>query len=66
MAAMDLKSHHRLAVSVGGQAVELAGTAIGAVAIGEFMRPDRPTGVRHISLQTRPDDDSMAAARFEK
>jgi hypothetical protein len=39
---MDLETDDGAAMAVGGKAVELAGTAIGAVAVGKFMRPDGP------------------------
>src|SRR6185312_4517871 len=48
MTAADLKSHHRLAKAVRGQAVELTGTAIGTIAVGKFHRADRPSGSVHI------------------
>src|SRR5258705_13629698 len=47
VAAINLKSDHRPAVAVCRQAVELAWTSVGAVAVGKFERPDRPTGFRH-------------------
>src|SRR2546430_12766855 len=47
MAALDLEPAHRLAMAVCGQSVELAGAAIGAVAVDELTPLDCPLCVRH-------------------
>jgi hypothetical protein len=43
-ALVNLKSDHGAAMAISGQAVELARTAIGAIAVGKFVRPDNPIG----------------------
>ena len=44
MALMDLEPDHGAAMAISRQAIELAGTAIRAIAIGKLMRPDGPIG----------------------
>src|SRR5262249_1162495 len=44
---LDLESPDRLAMSVRGQSVELAGAAVGAIAVDELTPLDRPLGIRH-------------------
>ena len=50
MAAVDLDADDGPAIAVCRQAVELARAAIGAIAVGEFPRPDRPLDVGHCDL----------------
>src|SRR6266536_3267185 len=50
MAGIDLHADYRPAGSVRGQSVELAGTAVGAIAIGKFTRLDRPLDFSHCRL----------------
>ncbi len=45
--AFDLQPDHGPAVAMGRQCIELAGTAIRAVAVREFATVDRPLGVWH-------------------
>ena len=47
IALFDLEPGDCLAISVGRQSVELAGTTIGAVAVDEFTSLDHPFGVGH-------------------
>jgi len=46
----DLEGGNCLAVTMGGQRIELTRTAIGAVAVDEFPTFDRPLNVRHFRL----------------
>src|SRR5262249_18075204 len=61
MPALDLVPCDRMAVSVRRQPVELAGTAIGAVAVDELTPLDGPFGVRHGRL---PPEESSLPARL--
>src|SRR5262245_40222581 len=52
MTLLDLEAADRLAMSVRRQSVELAGAAVGAVAVDELTSLDGPFGVRHGRLLT--------------
>src|SRR6478752_4598875 len=47
---LDLHPRHRLAMSVSRQSVELAGAAVGAVAVDELTSVNRPVRVDHLRL----------------
>jgi hypothetical protein len=47
MTALDFESADRLAIAVRRQCIELAGAAIGTVAVYELASLDGPLGVRH-------------------
>src|SRR5262249_28396317 len=44
---LDLKSPDRLAMSVRGQSIELAGAAVGAIAVDELTPFVHPLGILH-------------------
>jgi hypothetical protein len=48
MAVNDVEGRHCLAIAVRGQRIELARTAVGAIAIDELARPDLPFDIRHV------------------
>jgi|tagenome__1003787_1003787.scaffolds.fasta_scaffold20701267_2 hypothetical protein len=48
MAVNDLEGRQRLAFAVRRQRIELARTAVGAIAIDELARPDLPFDIRHV------------------
>src|SRR5262249_29517739 len=49
---LDLEAANGLAISMRWQSVELAGAAVGAVAVDELTPFDRPFGIRHARLLT--------------
>src|SRR5437016_14299233 len=49
---LDLEPADRLAISMCRQSIELAGAAVGAIAVNELTSLDGPFGVRHGRLLT--------------
>src|SRR5260221_12433874 len=47
MSPVDFNAKHRPAVAVGGQAVELAGAAVGAIAVRKLTALEGPLGLGH-------------------